>query len=487
MWRCWDGFASGFASWCLWRHTLRSNAVPFGGFGPLVVSHVRVVVFTGPGGIWLQSHMECCSQRSLDIALYLLRRCLEMGIPGWCILRANVEHDHNFDLAADTSLAVVATLRRLVQLAYAGGLRQLAWQTSRCLSGFLGLSTRRQACLLYDSKVAHPSVLEPRWQSFSSDRASVQQRACSVPFALRESLRNIDNGFQELQQFWTSFAENFRMYCLGDVGVSHHMQAIFKAMSIAWWLPDVANLEQPEPHHIEALQSLYTFLKNDIRRRPWPAEDYDMTPPVRRWPNQLGLTTYYRVWWSSVHTEAHRPEGPFFLAWRHTTGHVVEPIKASPMVLKLCKRFWPSSSCRFLRFKIAGLVSNFLFESAPSRFWVSCREVRWPGGDLGVLCSRRLKRHVVRFISSTWEWDQRKIAASLEQDGRFARNCYHINSLFCMSRRFGSTEAPVETWVSELKYLHNPVQGPTTTTIATRLRARMPCSHTEPATRRCAI
>ncbi len=58
------------------------------------------------------------------------------------------------------------------------------------------------------------------------------------------------------------------------------------------------------------------------------------------------------------------------------------------------------------------------------------------------------------------------------QNRYFSDGCYHVNAFFCLSRRFGSTEAPCERWIGHLKYLFDVVQGPTTSTLLQRLRAR---------------
>ena len=59
------------------------------------------------------------------------------------------------------------------------------------------------------------------------------------------------------------------------------------------------------------------------------------------------------------------------------------------------------------------------------------------------------------------------------EDPHFARNCYHINRFFALSRMYTNTEAPNEQWVGALKYLYNPIKGDTTDTLTRRLRARI--------------
>ena len=79
-------------------------------------------------------------------------------------------------------------------------------------------------------------------------------------------------------------------------------------------------------------------------------------------------------------------------------------------------------------------------------------------------------KKVVRVINARHEWDQSSMAASLEQDQFFADGCYHVNSIFCLCRRMGNTEAPCERWIGSWKYLYYPTQGPTTTTLCQRAR-----------------
>ena len=93
-------------------------------------------------------------------------------------------------------------------------------------------------------------------------------------------------------------------------------------------------------------------------------------------------------------------------------------------------------------------------------------------GKLAILRSRSLRGRCVRVLAVDYEWDQQAITASLEHNKRFAEGCWHVNDMFCLTRRFGSTEASCERWIGNLKYLYHPVQGPTTTALCQRLRAR---------------
>jgi len=72
-------------------------------------------------------------------------------------------------------------------------------------------------------------------------------------------------------------------------------------------------------------------------------------------------------------------------------------------------------------------------------------------GTLAILGSRQLRGRRVRVLAAEHEWDQRAIAASLEHNKRFAEGCWHVNAMFCLTRRFGSTEASCERWIGGLE------------------------------------
>ena len=139
---------------------------------------------------------------------------------------------------------------------------------------------------------------------------------------------------------------------------------------------------------------------------------------------------------------------------------------------------------RFFGYWIVDTLLCFLHGDKGHAFSVSRKALRLPGNStaagrfaagsgVAVLRSPRLHGRLVRVVRVKREWDQCEIAADLEQSRYFADGCYHVNSLFCLSRRFGSTEAACERWIGGLKYLFHPVQGPTTTTLVQRLRARV--------------
>ena len=60
------------------------------------------------------------------------------------------------------------------------------------------------------------------------------------------------------------FSSRVQEYCLGDVGVSQHMQEIFESMSVAFWLPDIIRAPGPGPDHQEALATLFRHVKSDL-------------------------------------------------------------------------------------------------------------------------------------------------------------------------------------------------------------------------------
>ena len=69
--------------------------------------------------------------------------------------------------------------------------------------------------------------------------------------------------------------------------------------------------------------------------------------------------------------------------------------------------------------------------------------------------------------------DERRLAADLEQNPLFSQGCWHCARLFHRCRRLTGTEAPVESWVGEVKRLWDPVQGGAAATLANRLFLRV--------------
>ena len=65
--------------------------------------------------------------------------------------------------------------------------------------------------------------------------------------------------------------------------------------------------------------------------------------------------------------------------------------------------------------------------------------------------------------------DERRLAADLEQNPLFSQGCWHCARLLHRCRRLTGAEAPVESWVGEVKRLWDPVQGGAAATLANQL------------------
>ncbi len=381
--------------------------------------------------------------------------------------------------------------------------------------------------LLESAACEDPFVCLPRWQCYDA-AGGLAHRACSVPIRAEVGLARMNAGLTQLQHFWLTFAADFEQCCLGDLGVSTDMQHIFAAMSVCWWLEDIVQLPRPTARHEEALVTLWGHLKADMQKKSWPPEEYQQGPAVRRWPNQKGIVMFYRIWWQQVHRAAHSSTMVFRRRWRPVVAYEVTPVRASPLLQQLgrviCapraargpqsrthrggrrRRAREAAATRSARLRIIALLRAFLSDADERAFLVPADTLRFLDGGAGgvgraaadstdggkggvgrvtagsrdvslvgriaVLQGPRLRGRVVRVVAEKREWDQLEITASLEQDSFFATGCYYVNALFCLSRRFGSTEAPCERWIGGLKYLYHPVQGPTTTTLVQRLRAR---------------
>lgn len=171
------------------------------------------------------------------------------------------------------------------------GLTKVPWWVSRSLYCSQKLES--------DLRTSNAELCLPRVQQITDIRVSVKRR-CHLPVVAQESLRLIDTAIMELMSFWHSFAKEFQQYCLGDKGVSTEMQDIFSAMATAWWLPDVMEAPAPSERHMDALKRLYSHLKQDLQLKPWPPQEYNMTPAFRQWPKMTGLLHYYEIWWNKA-------------------------------------------------------------------------------------------------------------------------------------------------------------------------------------------
>ena len=169
---------------------------------------------------------------------------------------------------------------------------------------------------------------------------------------------------------------------------------------------------------------------------------------------------------------ANSPAMGFADRWRPVVAYDVKPVQASPVLMQLgraiCNRGHrlgprPKNTLgkrrvnllpviqRFFGYWIADTLFSFLHGDKGHAFSVSRKALRLPGNStaagrfaagsgVAALRSPRLRGRLVRVVRVKREWDQYEIAADLEQSRYFADGCYHVNSLFCLSRRFGSTE-----------------------------------------------
>ncbi len=370
---------------------------------------------------------------------------------------------------------------------------------------WVSCSLYSQKALQDSSRLEGPGTCSLRYQTVLPAQHGHANRSCQVPFRAAAALRQLETGLFQLQVFWRALAVDFERCCYGDLGVSKEMQDIWGAMAVCLWLPDMVEHGVPTPMHLNALQVLYRHLKPDLQLRPWPPQEFHQTPPQRRWPTEVGIAHFYKIWWGKIHTAAHAPEMGFHTRWRRAVAYSVLPLFVSFQAkLVACAIMGAMPFLRRGRLAehmrsdvclLAARVQDHLSGTPGHVFTVRPEEMRAfgrgprnaamapgavgamaPGAvvasRLAVLRTPRLRGRVVHVLHPVLEWDQREMAASLEQNRYFSDGCYHMNRLFCLARRFGSTEAPVERWVGGLKYLFDPIQGPTTTTLVQRLRLR---------------
>lgn len=76
-------------------------------------------------------------------------------------------------------------------------------------------------------------------------------------------------------------------------------------------------------------------------------------------------------------------------------------------------------------------------------------------------CLQNLWRIVRIVVGHRWDWDDAAFFFSLEQDPGLVSQfgCWHLHRLCHRLRRFGGNEAAAESWISQLKFLYNPVYG----------------------------
>ena len=74
-------------------------------------------------------------------------------------------------------------------------------------------------------------------------------------------------------------------------------------MSVCFWREDAVRSNVPEERHLQVLRGLYSHLKPDLEKKPWPAEAYRQNPaeayrqnpPQRKWPNSNGIIYLYKI------------------------------------------------------------------------------------------------------------------------------------------------------------------------------------------------
>ncbi len=335
-----------------------------------------------------------------------------------------------------------------------------------------------------DCRTKQTNTTLPRWQTLEATRADfgLRQRACSVPLKVAECLRCVDEGLLHAQRFWEDLRQQVEQYCLKDIGVSTRMQEIFASVSVAFWLEDAVSQRRPGPQHETALLTVYRHILPMLRQRPWPLEDFAMTPPYKQWPLPgEGIIYYYRRWWSKIYTAANTPDGPYRTSWRTERRHIVEPVHLPNILLRLAQlRLLHSRAkwChvprhrRFQGYFFAMRVQSFLSRPVAS-FPAQVEHIRKEGHGLGTLRTKHFRGHVVFIKSTEYAWDQLKIAASLEQSASFSDGCYHMNAMFAFVRRLGKTSSWCERWAKHFKWLYSDWQGPSSTTVIHRLQGRI--------------
>jgi hypothetical protein len=84
-----------------------------------------------------------------------------------------------------------------------------------------------------------------------------------------------------------------------------------------------------------------------------------------------------------------------------------------------------------------------------------------------------LKKKLVRIVAINPAWATRAVAASLQHEAIFAKDCYYVNAMFAVYVRMGSTSSPCERWGHELKLLWDPERTQPTSALLNRLHGRL--------------
>ena len=79
----------------------------------------------------------------------------------------------------------------------------------------------------------------------------------------------------------------------------------------------------------------------------------------------------------------------------------------------------------------------------------------------------------MRIIATCSAWQTRAVAASLQHESIFAKDCFYVNAMFAVYVRMGHTSSPCERWGHELKLLWDPEKTQPTSGLLHRLHGRL--------------
>ena len=339
----------------------------------------------------------------------------------------------------------------------------------------------------------------------SSRIPSKGHRACLLSRTAVAALKEIDAGLLHAQDFWQMFRANVLDYCVGAKGVSGRMRSILDALAIAFALKDILTESKPGEVHLKALAKLYTAILPALKRRPWPPDSYEAAPKTKQWPNEKGIVIYYQRWWANVHTTARARDLPYEKFWKTVEDVTVQPLKASPalvavwqlakrQIVRADKEQSKKSSVKLIVWRLVDIIIGYLDSGdgdcvgrlSPSEtkgaFNVAVADLL-PAtpiahgcvgfGVVAMMKSQKLKGKIVRIIASSFIWNARAVAASLQHDSRFAKPAYYINRMFAFGVRLNDTSSPCERWAHELKLLWDPQRNQATSGLVHRLHGRV--------------
>lgn len=320
-----------------------------------------------------------------------------------------------------------------------------------------------------------------RWQKLPWDLGKAPKRLCKIPSLIVKTCGRIEEGLDAGMALLAGLRTELKSAFLEQRGFDKLLTDTWEAASVAFWIPDIFESAEPRDDHVKACQKLFELLLPDLQFTLWPEAAWGMTPAVKKWPTMKGMAVMYKRWWKLLHTEASDAASEFQKYWLRTRSFEVRPVVLHAAVASMRSArqfqglpFW---------FSIAVHIEGFLSKS-PASFTARSDELRplpWSiktGNPIkvGQFCSMLPKhvRHKLVLVSAVnMEIDQKRIAKDIEQDRRFSQNCWHVARMFHRVRRMVGAEAPCESWVGELKYLWNPIHGPSTGLLADRLQLRL--------------